>query len=66
MMHAPGEITLTLHHEDDSWWAETDNGYYAGANTLSQLLLLAAEGLPFHLGMETQTVGAPGRLSLDR
>ncbi|MGH3480520.1 MAG: hypothetical protein ACRDQD_27270, partial [Nocardioidaceae bacterium] len=71
------EITLTLHSEDGTWWADSGDGYYAGADTLPGLLRLVAVGLPFHLGCEaspassllvhdgsSRTVGSPGRFRL--
>jgi predicted RNase H-like HicB family nuclease len=45
-------ITVLIHHEGDSWWAESPdvNGYSAAADTREQLEHLVVEGLDEFLG----------------
>lgn len=47
-------INVDYHHEDGSWWAESDDvpGFTAAAATFAKLRELTAEGIKFYLGDE--------------
>lgn len=48
-------ITLTFHHEDDSWWVESPDvaGFTAVGKTFLETRDLAREGLHFYLDGES-------------
>jgi len=59
-------INVDYHHEDDSWWAESDDvaGFTAVANSFDELRRLTVKGLGFYLAGEHYTAvehinGAP-------
>jgi predicted RNase H-like HicB family nuclease len=46
---------VTYHHEDETWWAESEDvpGFSAAAEHLSELRRLVREGLMFHLDLDS-------------
>ena len=52
------DITVTYHHEETTWWAESDDlpGFTAVADSISELQSLTYEGVSFYLDDEPHRV----------
>lgn len=48
------QITLVIHHEEGTWWAESSElpGFSAAAESLEELRREATDGIAFHLDDE--------------
>lgn len=58
------ELTVRVHHEDQSYWAEVVEmpGCFASADTLDELMVAVSEAVSLYAAEETAVSHATGRV----